>query len=196
MHENPGHGLHGPSRGGETSVSWNPGGQMAGRWATPDLRLHPQVDRGPLAWAGNCPSPGRLRATERALCPQRLIAWSTLCAVAQEAGRTGECGAGGRGRESLQQSGPRGTGGTLGGERGLCRKEQGQRWPGLNAALLWGRHPGKRESVSSEQGLPVPRNMSRSSQSGTRTSHLNFSEPQFLHLSKSRCMRFKSFLLR
>lgn len=89
-------------------MSWNPGGQMAGRWATPDLRLHLQVDRTPLAWAGNCPSPGRLRATERALCPQRLIAWSTLCAVAQEAGRTRE-GGGGAERARSRKEGPGGS---------------------------------------------------------------------------------------
>lgn len=111
-------------------MSWNPGGQMAGRWATPDLRLHLQVDRTPLAWAGNCPSPGRLRATERALCPQRLVAWSTLCAVAQEAGRTRE-GGGGAERARSRKEGPGGSQGEEARVRALRDRRDFRRRKGI-----------------------------------------------------------------
>lgn len=80
------------------------GTEGGGRLATPDTRLCPQVERAPLAQAGNCPSPGRLRATERgslsseAHRPERPVCCSP-----------GRLGGRGRGGESLEREGPGGS---------------------------------------------------------------------------------------
>lgn len=80
--------------------------------------------------------------------------------------------------------------------KGTLQEGAGTALAGSECRPALGKTPWETRECELRAGSMVPWNMSWSSQSGTRTSHLNFSEPQFLHLSKSRCMRFKSFLLR